>query len=352
MTTRRIAAIACWAAAAAAASAALAAAAAPPVWPVVLFADLTAQLLILAFAVAAATALARRWAPTAAAALSCAVLAATLLTARGPSAERAGAAATQSFEIEVLHFNMLATNPTPERALAVVERAEPDVASLVEPPADVIDTLRSAEWRERYPYRHIPERAGAGWSVVLSKHPQLSTKTLNPTTRGTVVGRGRAMVIDDPRGRYAFVQAVPHSPRSPARWRAGNEQIDAAIAVIRDDLRPARLPIIAAGDFNASPTGRRMRRFRSATGLANTKPVTDTSGTYPATLPWPGRVAIDQLLVGAGVAVASYRVLGGETGSDHAPIAATLRIARAPADPNAPAGDSGEGAEVGPLGPR
>ena len=298
-------------------------------WHVSLLADLAAQGVIgVALVVVVAIALRRRG-PAALAGAAAIVLVGSLVASR----PGAGPAPAESVSVRLLQFNVLSSNDRPGDVIDLVESSGADVVSLIEPSNGVIRLLRDERaLMDSHPYRWIPGRAGAGWSVVLSRWPQLAPPALTPSPSRTVRGRSRAMVIGRPEAPFALLQIMPHSPRSPSRWAEGNESLDRAIRVGLDELLPLDLPLVVVGDLNGTPTGPRSRRLRAALGVRHTKPLLAPAGTWPSSLPWPLSLVIDDALVSPGVRVASWRALGDAVGSDHRAVLVELEI---PASPGA-----------------
>jgi len=239
---------------------------------------------------------------------------------------RSLATARASDTVSLLVYNAHVENRAPERAHALLRDTPVDVVVLIEPSAALLDAIRGdAELMDRLPSRWLPERAGPGFMVVLSAWPQRSGKDWTDGPGGSVVRGMRVMVIERPGGPFALLAIHPDSPRTPGRWRSGNETVEDATAHVRDRLVPLGLPVVVAGDLNTSPTGARARALRRGTGLRQAKPLSVLAGTYPGSWPWPFSLAIDDALVSDGIGVAGWRTLD-RAGSDHAPVLIHLVI--------------------------
>jgi endonuclease/exonuclease/phosphatase family metal-dependent hydrolase len=79
-------------------------------------------------------------------------------------------------------------------------------------------------------------------------------------------------------------------------------------------------------DLNASPGTVRTDDAWRIARVRRAKPLWAMSGTWPSWLPWPARVAIDDVLVSPGVGVRSWDVVGDACGSDHLPVVVELTI--------------------------
>lgn len=234
--------------------------------------------------------------------------------------------ASGSDPVALLIYNAHVENATPERAHALLLGTPADVVVLIEPPAALLDVLRNDEaLLHRLPHRWLPERAGPGFMVVLTAWPQRAGEGWGEGPGATVSGGMREMIVDRPRGPFALLAIHPDSPRTPARWRRGNETVENAVARVRDRLVPTGLPVVVAGDMNSSPTGARARALRRSVGLRQAKPLLSPAGTYPARWRWPLSLAIDDALVSGGVGVTGWRTLD-RSGSDHAPVLIHLVI--------------------------
>lgn len=233
------------------------------------------------------------------------------------------------FSVRIMQFNTLSSNSDAEGLISVMRAADADVISIVEPSNALIRAMRDDDaMRDTHPFRWIPDTAGAGWSVVLSKHRQRVVSGSSRWPHGTLLGRGRQMVIEDPRGEYLFVQLLPESPRTPSRWRKGNHTVLAVSEAIRSACESEGIPLVAAGDINGSPTGVRGRIMRTYGGVLYTKPRLRIGGTWPERVPAPLRIHIDDVLVGDGVSVLSWNVLQESAGSDHLPVVVELVLPR------------------------
>lgn len=270
------------------------------------------------------------------------VVAALLLPALrivgAPRAARADAAEPGSV-VRILAANIKADNGTSGESIAswLIDQ-DADVVALIEPSWHLLEALRSQPvFDELYPDRHIPDRAGPGYPVLLSRWRQYAGDPPRPNSgRALVGGRLRLSRIDRPGGAFVFALMFPQSPRSPERWRKGEASLEHGIGMIRAHIGGVDLPMIAAGDFNDTPAGIRHRRLHDAFGLASSKSMLSASGTWPASLPWPLSVAIDDVLVNARCRVVSWAAVP-IPGSDHRAVLAEIEIPRhdTPADATA-----------------
>ncbi|MEM1165384.1 MAG: endonuclease/exonuclease/phosphatase family protein [Planctomycetota bacterium] len=283
---------------------------------------LTAQAVIGVLVGALASSVARRWA----AALVC-VSAAMLGLGRVagvPRAEAAPAGSSAERVVRVLTMNVRPQNSIGPEMGAILREFDPDVAFFVEPNWETVELLRAdSSVRERWPHAHVPDRAGPGFAVILSKHEQWAGWPRRPNPgRALVGGRLRLAEIRGAFGTFVFGGTFPESPKSPERWARGQERLRDAIEKVRafaakvEEEDGAPPVIVIAGDMNDTPTGARRRMLERALDLVETKPLWGGAGTWPSALPWPMSVSIDAVLVSRGVRVREWRTVP-IPGSDH-----------------------------------
>lgn len=262
----------------------------------------------------------RRWGQ-AAGALACAAVALAPLTMhRAPRAGANDAART----VRLMTWNAHVDNPDAPGALRFLLDAPADVITLYEPSDDLLNLMRASdELRAKYPGYEIPDRAGAGWRMFLCAWPH---ERIRRGARDDERSHGRSFRVEHPRGG-AFVVSMfhPASPRNADRWASGNVDVRLAIDAATGRLGELGLPLIFAGDFNATPSGARTRWLAREASLRRAKPLLSFNGTWPAWAPRPARVAIDDAMVSEGVGVVSWRTLRA-AGSDHRPALTTLAL--------------------------
>ncbi len=84
-------------------------------------------------------------------------------------------------------------------------------------------------------------------------------------------------------------------------------------------------PTLVVGDLNAMPWSRPLRSLREVTGLVDSLRGRGVQPSWPAEMPWIGRITIDHVLHSTHL-VTEERALGGFVGSDHRPAYAQLRF--------------------------
>ncbi|MEO1715854.1 MAG: endonuclease/exonuclease/phosphatase family protein [Planctomycetota bacterium] len=252
------------------------------------------------------------------------VLSVVVLVVAALGVDRAPASASPKGPVvSVLAVNAWAGNQRGDEQLEIMLASGADLIMLNESSGSLLRAIRSdPRVREVYPHFRLPDRAGPGFRFVLSRHPLRrggdAFGFVWPEIQAALGYHGqRVLRVDLPAGPFVFAGVQFRSPRSPSRWAAGNAQADDTARGIAMIAERTRLPIIAAGDLNATPVGVRMRRFTQSTGLLIAKPALRAGGTYPSSLPRAARVPIDGGLVSPGVSVVSYRTIE-MPGSDHA----------------------------------
>ncbi|MGP1347189.1 MAG: endonuclease/exonuclease/phosphatase family protein [Phycisphaerales bacterium] len=292
-------------------------------------AGLAAQALMLALPAAAFAAILRRPRAATAAALAAALLIALLLWAHRTPAP-ANDNTIQRFPLTTLITNFYAYNTSPQAAFAQAAGADADLLAWVETPSEIIDRLRwDTEFRAKYPHAWIPDRAGTGFPILLSRWPLLARRSGWKPTPHLISESGYLLaIVDHPEGAFIAVWMSPRSPRHPERWNEGNDTVrklarDLAQHFGTTDQRA--LPIVVLGDQNATPTNWRSRHLRAEARLRRAKPLTIPAGTFPASLPWPLTVAIDDALVSDQVRITAWQTLQPE-GSDHRPVLIEMQI--------------------------
>lgn len=289
-------------------------------WPTDMAANLSAQLFLVTAVLGLWWLLRRRWGLVVVSVVSCVVHGIVLIE------RRAARGTDQDDAMRVLVYNAHTRNPGAD-ALELILMSGADVVALTEPSAELLDLIRDSDRiHAEYPYLWLPDRARGGFRLLMSRWPQAGSDGSGAWVAGasrTVIGPMRVARIDRPDGVFMMVMAHPRSPRTWARWRAGNGDVEQVADAVTDLARSTGLPVVLAADLNATPTGWRSRYLTRRTGLRRCKPLLTPVGTYPASLPWPVSVAIDDAWVSPGVRVASWKALG-SGGSDHRAVVVDL----------------------------
>lgn len=228
-------------------------------------------------------------------------------------------------DLRLLIHNTHSVNPETQRLTVAVLGHGADVVVLVDVSPDFVRAMPGlADLFDAYPHmlRRGPVPGLTGWRIVLSRWPLEDRGT--ETELRCVVAR--------PDRPFALLALHPASPRGGLRWRLGNGLVESARDAARA-LEAEGLPVVVAGDLNSSPTGWRDRLLCAGDGLRRCKPRLALAGTFPAALPGPLRLALDDAWVSSAWRVCSWKS-GPAAGSDHASVLVELSLdpAAAPTD--------------------
>ncbi|GIK19760.1 MAG: endonuclease/exonuclease/phosphatase family protein [Leptolyngbya sp. PLA2] len=289
-------------------------------WLPGMIAEIAAQALLVSLPFAVVWAVRRRWACAAASSVACVLLASALLQPRAPFTPGSG-----EKTIRVLALNGGPENEHPDELLKLLTFVKAEVVALVEPNPGLVRGIRRhgaldasfPHGAARGPVSHL-----TSWRLVLSEFPVLDTDE-NRTVKDLL-----SVVVRHPSGEFGMVVVHPSSPRSPSRWREGNELIDRALSEARR-LESQGYPTLIIGDLNSTPTGHRSRLLARG-GYLRCKPLRAPIGTFPAWSVWPAMAAIDDACASPGWRVRSWRTIRGG-GSDHRGVLIELVIPPRPA---------------------
>ncbi|MFG0285534.1 MAG: endonuclease/exonuclease/phosphatase family protein [Phycisphaerales bacterium JB039] len=216
-------------------------------------------------------------------------------------------------------FTLVAVNAhmtEPEAFVRFLEATDADIVAVVEAPWNLHQTAVPAT----FAFRHIegPRTGGPAVRGLYSRWPGRLVAADLPDR--SVFGAE----IDHPAGPLGVVVLHALSPRTPARWREGNQRTRQA-GQLAAQLEAGGACAVIAGDFNSPPTGLRSRAL-GAMGFRRARPRQGPGGSYPAWLWQPLGLAIDGAALGDGLAVQSWRVLD-LPGSDHRAVRIEIALA-------------------------
>ena len=275
---------------------------------------LTPFLFLPAWPVAVAAGLARRWALFATAlavVLAHVALVAPELAARSPlPAAVAGVRAVRLF-----NANVFASNDRVDGIAGEIRASRPDVVFLQESTPAIVEAIDATGALEELPYRLAVRRNDPFGGLLAARWPLLEQDVVEldgrpVLLRATVETEGGPLRLD-------AVHVV-------APFGGGREPWIDGMRGIADAVRAERLPVLMAGDFNATWGHRAFRRLLDA-GL------TDAAAARgrPLQMTWrqgrfvPPLTRIDHVLTSPGLAVVAIRTGEGQ-GSDHRPIVADV----------------------------
>lgn len=252
-----------------------------------------------------------RWAGAAALLLiaqAAVVLPASTWRHPGTTANARESAAT----LRVVGFNLWVRNRAIADSIAFLRQASADVVVL----SEVTPAWRAAleGLADTYPYRVDCARNGRCGLALLSRRPWLSARAWqDPDGIPLVEAR---IIVDD---RVVTVVGT-HLARPFPGWEHDGQQGQAAF--MGRFLAAIEGPRVLVGDLNAAPWSPLVRSLAEQAGMV---PLPGIDGTWPADLPQPLRVPIDQILVSREFGVPA-REVGPNAGSDHRPVIADIPL--------------------------
>ena len=274
-----------------------------------ILAQFTAPALAATAAAAALLALTRLRAAALHGLFACAVLLAAVSPQWFPGGPRPAEGAPI---VRLYSANLWAWNTDVEAIAASIRAADADMVVLIElgdAPAERLDQLLMG-----YPHRvatpRIDRPSGPARSVIASRLP---LTVIPDRADGLHAVGATAQTSIGP----VHLLGVHLTRPWPFQEQWGQISQTMALQAITNDLDG---PLVAAGDFNSVSTARIGKQVRRDLGL---HPAPGFPGTWPAFLPSPMGMTIDQVWATPDLAFVSRR-LGGANGSDHRPVVTEL----------------------------
>ena len=234
-----------------------------------------------------------------------------------PLSSGAAAVRSSSPSLEVLQANLHMGSADAVALTAMVRRDQVDVLTTEELTVAETQRLREAGLRAFLPYFFAAyDELGRGLGIW-SRYPLSDQREYDGFQLGVlsaavhVTGHSAVSV-------YA-IHIMPPYPYAPSSWSGELRRLGRILAA-------APTPLVAAGDFNATPDNAQYRHLLGAAGVQDA--ATQARGGYLATFPsnewYPPLIAIDHVLVRAagGRSIATQRLHG----SDHRAVLATLSV--------------------------
>lgn len=270
---------------------------------------------VVQYAAAAAVCLAallalRRWQWAVAAAV---VLALNLLRLLPVAVAPAGEGAA----LRVVSANVNFRNRDPDRVLAFVREAKPDVLVVLEFTPAWNEAL--APLRAEMPHAVVLPRDDPFGIALFSRIPLEETEVDEAGGTGFPSIVARLDVDGEP---LTVIGSHPPPPVNAAAAADRNLHFSQLARRAETELGE----VILAGDLNVSPWSPHFRDLLRVGRLADSRRGFSPQATWPTFFP-PLMTPIDHVLVSDGVAIADRR-LGPELGSDHRPVIADVTIAR------------------------
>jgi endonuclease/exonuclease/phosphatase (EEP) superfamily protein YafD len=241
-----------------------------------------------------------------------------LLPGGAPEAAPAGAP-----RVRVLTANLMYTNTQAALLGPQIDAWHPDIVVLEELSSLTLGGVTSSGALTGYRYHVIQEdqaEAAFGYAVF-SRYPLSDASA--PVVGGLPLARMTVTLAGGTQFRLFAVHT--RAPVSGPFTRAWREQFAALTA----DVRASRLPVVLAGDFNATRDHRPFERLLGA-GLRDAHDATGT-GWQPTWQAGSGvggpvlKLRLDHVLASPTFAITGYR-RGSYDGSDHYPVIADLAL--------------------------
>lgn len=227
--------------------------------------------------------------------------------------------------LRLVSYNIHPKNPDWKSDLDEIMSWHPDVIILIEVPADL---WRAIVREGKFAGTEWPSFTLRAWVAqssspcfVLSRWPveKLAFKGIPDADRDVLIAR-----VDRPDGAFMVGTIHPHSPRTLWRWRQGNRQIRTTELALGEAVASEGLAYLGGVDLNSGPGGGRARALRGM-GLRMSKPLLGGWGSFPAGVPGPLRIQLDDVWRSAGVEVLGWSSPGGLS-SDHRPVVVDVRL--------------------------
>ncbi len=237
---------------------------------------------------------------------------ATTIDFSGNVSGSAQSAEADSVTYRLMQINLQQDNPDPKGILQAVARNKPDIITYQEGSEQWQPWLKTLEGS--YPYRHqcgtLPYRWGVG---ILSRRPFSEIGAPVCTGDGVL-----ATALINLGGTNVLVSSLHQSWPWPYKQARQFEMIRPALEPMAD---AHGIPVIIAGDFNATPWSYAVRKIEAASDTKHLKGIGATWLTI--SLPdglkkWIG-LPIDQVLINESVTLRSIKT-DVPSGSDHLPV--------------------------------
>jgi endonuclease/exonuclease/phosphatase (EEP) superfamily protein YafD len=218
----------------------------------------------------------------------------------------------------VYSANVNKDNKNLTRLINEINHKNAEVVLLLEVTPEHAQQLNSIA--EDYPYSILKTPVGIDnlGLVLLSKFPILNHKVKELTIFGNVLIEAELMINQNPVFFYGG-----HFPR-PTYRKAYSDRTKQVLDLAQQ-INSKAVPVIFAGDMNATPYSTIFRRFLKGSGLKDTRKGFGWQPTWPTYFP-PLWLPIDHILISSEIHV-HRRTTGRYIGSDHYPVLAELSIA-------------------------
>lgn len=240
------------------------------------------------------------------------------------SVPRLGHADKNETSLRLLVFNGQTGSGQVDAKAGLIASADADVLVLNEMPLEFVRRYMMGDVLREYRSGWWPDGPWSGCPLLITRHPvDEHGPQLARIRRELMDHFYRLEIVRSPAGDVAIVQAHARSPRNPARWRVGLDQLLEVADLVAQIREATGLPVVVAGDFNGPPTSVRSRAFAERSGLVRAKPAGKLAGTFPSFAPSALAVPIDDVYASSGVRVKRWEPIG-SAGSDHRALVVEL----------------------------
>jgi endonuclease/exonuclease/phosphatase (EEP) superfamily protein YafD len=237
----------------------------------------------------------------------------------------------QGAPFRVMTFNINGGNDRPDRVVAAIRDARPDIVALQEINPDIAAALER-DLGDEYPYRFLDPQWGVTGMGVISRFPLRRSPAQLPGDHW--IGTPQAVEIDTPGKTITLlnIHAIPPvGSRDRMTWAIGEREHQAE--AINAFVQAQRTPVVVAGDMNATPFHRAYHILEHGalsdvwrecgSGAGFTWPGNRTVGGVPVP-PW--FVRIDYLFTAGEIVCLDASVGPWDGVSDHRAVVATLVV--------------------------
>ena len=196
-------------------------------------------------------------------------------------------------------------------------KTDPDIVLLIEVTSGHLEPLKPVIRNFPYHVEFTPVGILGIGVVLLSKFPVLDHQTRQMSDRGNVLLKA---ILDINQKKVAFYALHYRNPAYIEGFPVRKEQF----LLLADEVADKSMPVIVAGDFNATPFSPIFRKLLKISGLKDSREGFGWQPSWPTYFP-PLWIPIDHILVSPEIQV-HKRSTGSYIGSDHYPVFAELSI--------------------------
>lgn len=223
-------------------------------------------------------------------------------------------------DVKFMTANVLQFNLEFGRLLQQIREHDPDVIFLTETHRAWTNAM--AELKSRYPHEIIEPLDNTYGLAFYSKFPVRELKVQYLIEKDVPSIHGYLQV---PGG--VEVELYGLHPRPPVPEVGDSTERDGELLLVAKEIRKSKYPALVIGDLNDVAWSHTTRLFQRVSGLKDPRIGRGQFATYPADLPYL-RFPIDHIFHSSSLVLQKLEVLG-KNGSDHLPLFAIFRVAKA-----------------------